>query len=55
MPNLEVIIVRAVMGLLPQLIDAIKRGDTTPALEARAKRLAIDAAYEEMRKLRVRS
>lgn len=49
---LETIIVQELLRILPELVKAAQRGDTTPALEARARRLALDAAIAATRRHR---
>ena len=52
MPNLEVMIVAAVLRIAEEIYDQVKRGDTKPAVLAQAKRLGIDESFEIQRRLR---
>lgn len=52
MSPLKGAIVRSVLAILPEIIELVRNGASEPEIEARARRLAIDRAYEETRKLR---
>lgn len=52
MPGLEVAIIRVVMAVVPEIIKAVRGGDTDAAVLAKAKRLAIELAYERAARMR---
>jgi hypothetical protein len=50
MPSAVKAVLVLILQNLPEIIRAVRGGSITPELEARAKRLALDALYDQAHK-----